>query len=334
MNRFAASFIALATLAGLAPGAAQGAPLRDGVILDLERGAAYVHSLQGGIDAIDLASGNVRWNSRAAARPLLLSNGDLLAQGAPGPQGLFRLVTLDPARGTARQELVLPLPAGVRARVADGPSSTFRVQASAAAGGGLLVTWSASSGRLLQGMLPRPDEALEGAGANAPAAARTPSAFRQGAWRVDLAARRSEALSAEAAQAADTAVRAAHESARLAPSTSVRQLPSVDGRYLLRSEPNPEGGIARAHRWTVSEAATGPGAGKRTWTLDAPVAMAPFAVSGSQLLYVAQPAAWRETQGGPLVDRPLRLRALDLRTGAELWAVALADTAYRGPFPP
>lgn len=326
MNRFAACFIVLAALAGHAP--AQGATLREGVVIDSARGAAYVLSLQGGIDAIDLASGNVRWHSRAAAKPLLLSNGDLLAQGAPGPQGLFRLVTLDPARGTARQELVLPLPAGVRARVADGPAATFRVQASAPAEGGLLIAWSASSGRLLQGMLPRPDEALAGARSNSPSAARTPSAFRQGAWRVDLAAQRSEALPAEAA------VKASRANARLAPGTAVRQLPSLDGRYLLRSERNPEGGIARAYRWTVTETATGQEAANRTWTLDAPVSMAPFVVAGSQLLYVAQPAAWRETQDGPLVDKPLRLRALDLRTGAELWAVAVADPAYRGPFPP
>jgi hypothetical protein len=54
---------------------------------------------------------------------------------------------------------------------------------------------------------------------------------------------------------------------------------------------------------------------------------------GSRLYYVAQPST-RRAGGGELLRQPLRLRALDLRSGAEQWAVPVVDTAYRGPFPP
>jgi hypothetical protein len=66
--------------------------------------------------------------------------------------------------------------------------------------------------------------------------------------------------------------------------------------------------------------------------IDAPVSMAPFVVVGSRLLYVAQPSARRS--GEATVSEPLRLRALDVRSGAELWVLPIVDTAYRGPMPP
>jgi hypothetical protein len=60
--------------------------------------------------------------------------------------------------------------------------------------------------------------------------------------------------------------------------------------------------------------------------------MSPFVVSGSRILYVALPSVHKE--GGKMIDEPLRLRALDLKTGAEMWTAVLTDSAYRGPFPP
>ena len=38
--------------------------------------------------------------------------------------------------------------------------------------------------------------------------------------------------------------------------------------------------------------------------------------------------------GSQFVDKPLRLRAVDLQTGAEAWEAAVVDTTFRGPFPP
>jgi hypothetical protein len=60
--------------------------------------------------------------------------------------------------------------------------------------------------------------------------------------------------------------------------------------------------------------------------------MAPFVVSGSRIVYVAQPAM--RVEGKKMIEEPLRLRALDLKTGAEMWTALVTDTAYRGPFPP
>jgi hypothetical protein len=59
--------------------------------------------------------------------------------------------------------------------------------------------------------------------------------------------------------------------------------------------------------------------------------MSPFVVVGNRLIHVAQPTTRRE--GSKVIDQPLRLRAVDLATGQEIWSRELRSTAYNGPFP-
>ena len=320
---------ALALLAGLlAPGAfaaqtsgASNRPtlaLHDGVVVDAASGAAYVMSPRGGIDAIDLTSGNVMWKSRDAAKPLLMKGGTLLAQAQPDRPGKLAVVALDAKRGSATRRVDLDIPQSIRAQVFDGPSQTFKVEAFSAADG-VVVAWTAEEGRSLQGLLP-PEP--EGSPAESKAAVRVAEPLR-GAARLDLAAGRAVPMAYEKAQGLRTPDVAEKSRA----SSNPFRLTSLDGRHVLHSERSAEGNLLTAYRWTITNAA-----GKRIGAVDAPVGMAPFVVSGSRVLYVAQPSAYRVE--GKLVQQPLRLVALDLKTGGELWSAMLADSAYRGPFPP
>lgn len=335
MKTMSRSGWALALVAGLlAPGVAtaqtpggKAAALHDGVVIDAARGAAYVMSPQGGIAAIQLSSGNVMWTSREAAKPLLVKDGVLVAQAAPGRDGVLALVTFDASRGTAKDKLGIEVPEGLRASVVDGPTLKFRTEAFEA-DGTVVVTWTAQDGRRLQGLLapeveaPTSEETAAVASAAAPVTAVAPL---RGAARLDLAARKADPMAFEKAQA-----QRASSVASVKVATSVaaaRQLTSLDGRHTVRSERSPEGSLWRSWRWTVTDAS-----GARVGTVDAPVSMAPFVVSGNQILYVAQPSARREA--GKLVQEPLRLVAMDLSSGMEVWKTALADSKYRGPFPP
>ena len=66
-------------------------------------------------------------------------------------------------------------------------------------------------------------------------------------------------------------------------------------------------------------------------TLRAEASMAPFAVAGTRLIHVAQPSI--RVEGEKMVERPLRIRAVDLATGREAWRREIRDTAWRGPVP-
>lgn len=322
---------ALALLAVLVPGISAAQPgggaaaaLHDGVVVDLAKGAAYVSSPQGGIDAIQLSTGNVMWKTRDAAKPLLIKNGALLAQGRPGANGELSLVTLDTRQGAARSRVEVALPSGVRANVLDGPSQSFRAEAFMAADKSVVVTWSAED-RSLQGMVPAPEDGL----APEKSAAVAASGPRRGAVQVDMAQGRAVPMAYEKAQGlrgSALAVRA--EGIRVRGlGTTTRELTSLDGQHVLKSERSPEGGLWTPYRWTVTDKA-----GRVIGTANAPVSLTPFVVSGSRILYVAMPSVRKE--GDKRVEQPLRLVSMDLLSGTDVWTSEVVDSSYRGPFPP
>lgn len=323
---------AFALLAALVPGisAAQpaGSPalsLHDGVVVDLASGAAYVMSREGGIDAIQLSTGNVIWKSREAAKPLLAREGLLLAQARPGEKGGLALVTLDTRQGTAKARVDVPLAWGLRANVVDGPSQSFRAEAFVTADKSTVVTWTAEDGKAFEAMPPSTEESLT------PSASASLSVVRprRGAVRVDPAGGNAVAMEYEQAQSLRASALASRaEGIRVrSVGTAMREMTSLDGKHVLQSERSPQSTLQMPYRWTVKDAA-----GRVIGTVDAPVSLAPFVVSGSQVLYVAQPSAYRE--GEKIVEQPLRLVALDAATGSKAWTSPLLDPAYRGPFPP
>jgi hypothetical protein len=295
-------------------------PLHDGVVVDAARGVAYVISPKGGIDALDLATGNVRWTSKAAVKPLAVVDGNLVAQAVTVDSGELPVVAFD-AKGAVKQQLRIELPAGVRAQVADGPSRRFRTEAFASEDGALVVTWAASESRPVQGLL---DQDAAGTPDTGALSAQEPLS---GAARVDLSSGRVAEVPSAKAQSLQVAARAATAGKGL---DLRRQLASLDGRHVLTSErivQSGESGAQRRYRWTLTDAS-----GATVGTVEAPVGRANFVVAGTQLLYVAPQVA--RAEGNRLVEEPLRLQALDLRTGAALWSAAVVDTAFRGPFAP
>lgn len=297
--------------------------LHDGVVVDAARGVAYVISPKGGIDALDLATGNVRWTSKAAVKPLAVVDGALLAQAATANSGELPVVAFD-AQGGVKQQLRIQLPSGVLALASDGPTRRFRAEAFAAEDGAVVVTWAASESRPVQGILPPEQDAVGEALESGALSAQEPLS---GAARVDLSNGRVADVPSGKAQSLQVAARAATAGKGL---DLRRQLASLDGRHVLSTErvaQTSESGAQRRYRWTITDAAGAP-----VGTVETPVGRASFVVAGSQLLYVAPQVA--RTEGNRLVEEPLRLQALDLRTGAALWSAAIVDTTFRGPFPP
>jgi hypothetical protein len=282
----------------------------------------------GGIDARDLTSGNVTWKSLDAAKPLLAIGGKLVAQAAPAGHGVLTIVTLDARAGTVTGRTEIPLPPGLYALVADGPTRSFRAEAQPAADGGVVITWTAEDGRFQGALIPEVDVPVtdEAAAKRALAAATAAQQPWRGAARLDLGTGRSIAMDYEAAQRAAVRLPAIAKPA-LAKAAGGQQMTSANGKHVLSSERSEDGKLRKSYRWTITDAG-----GTAIGTLEAPVSMAPFVASGSRLFYVAMPAARQED--GKLIEEPLRLRALDLQTGAELWSAAVVDSTYRGPFPP
>jgi hypothetical protein len=304
-----------AAVAQAAPAAGEGVSLRDGVVIDAARSIAYVMHPQGGIQALDLQQGTPLWRSTEGERPLVLAGALLVAQGRPGEHGELRIVALDVRRdGVRSSEADLPMPAGVRADAVESVQQEFRVTA-APSSQGILVAWESQMRPVLSGHSAVEPEA------ESKAAVHGEAGGPQGTALFDPRAGRLMPL--EAADARQIAgVRTAAVVSHAAPDGEERRFASADGRHVLASRFTGDG-----YRWTITDAASGAVLG----TVDSAVSMSPFVVAGTRLIHVAQPGYRRE--GTKLLDRPLRLRAVDLTTGGELWTQPIRDTAFRGPFP-
>lgn len=306
-----------------------GVALADGVVIDAARETAYLMSSAGGIDAVDLATGAVRWTSTAAQRPLLVTGDRLVAQRRPDEPGALELVVLD-VGGAGRQVLTarLGLPSGLWGTVQDRLGASFRARG-ADVDGERIIAWEALLTGADQGYRPGLGEGTAPS-VDADEAGDLRRADRTtrltGAARLDLASGRLQPLSTE------RAARARPPYLDLAPgvSAAARTYRSADGRHLLTSERDEDAHPGqRRFRWTLTARASSAAMG--SVELDLPVA--PFLVVGSTLLYEAGPSL-RRADDGDWDDRPRQLRAVDLARGTELWSRDLLDPEYRGPFPP
>jgi hypothetical protein len=341
----------------LAPAVAAAGQLATGVVVDPQRGAAYVMSASG-LESVDVMTGRTVWSTAQATRPIATYAGRLLAQSAGADPGRLRLVILDAERGRLLREVVLELPSGAESRIDDRPGSLFRIEAEQA-GPHVDLRWS-SERRRLQGVMPEADDA---------------EAVRRFGGRVvvDLAAAVIEArqggapdpglvpLPAGLAREAETGVfrerpqrmgalfvatqEVPQEGARalvlrrwdaqgvalspfVLPAGVTLQLASDDGAFVLLSRriagaPPPE-----SHLWTVLSLDSG----YRVAELRAGTAAARFAVARGRVLY-AEPAGGQR-DGGGWTARPLSLRAADASGAGTGWSRPLRDTAFRGRWVP
>ncbi|HBL27724.1 MAG TPA: hypothetical protein DD490_12875 [Acidobacteria bacterium] len=280
-------------------------------------GVAFVMRPRGGVEAIDLASGAVRWHSDQAAKPLALTGDRLIAQVDNAGANALDLAVLDARSGASRDSLRMPLPEGVRASVTDTLDGTFRLQARGT-GTELMVAWEATA-TATQGYLPAEDEI------------QSPSVVA-GSAVLDLSTPRlllkAEPAVRQVRSASLSRASLEEVSSRVVAGGQGRQLLAADGRHVLVTEPakgakNP----LERHRWTIYDRS-----GARLGSVPAMVSATPFLVVGSTLYHVAPAHAF--LRDGKLVERPAALRAVNLTTGKETWTKAAGATTFAGPFPP
>ncbi len=305
----------------VAPAARAGHLLGDGVVLDAGAGVVYAMSPAGGIDAIDLGSGEVRWSSVAAAKPLHLTDGLLIAQVERAARGAVDLAALSAESGARRHGMTVALPPDVWAGVDDGPDRSFRCHV----GGGvsdLAVSWRES--RPVDNRFAIPAPALDESSGPVIAPA-TAGGSRTGAASLDLVAGAMTPLSAREIPV-PLAAPSHHVGVYLA-AVEGRQRLSADGNHVLASVRTGEPGEWLKYRWSVYTRS-----GERVGSISHHLASAPFTVAGTTLVYRDQP--YTLVVDGAPSSEPLTLRGVDLASGAEIWARAIRETAYQGPFVP
>lgn len=296
-----------------APVAKEGVSLRDGVVVDTARSVAYVMHPERGIQALDLRRGTALWHSAAGERPLAVVGNLLVAQAQPGANGELRIVALGVRGGLLSSKADIQMPEGIRAEVSETLQRSFHVTAMPSQAG-VLISWETEE---FSGLPTKREHQL---GQMLGASAESYQGNPRGTALFDP-----QAGSLSAARAGQIA-RPAVAMSLSAPGEAESRFTSADGRHVLASRLVDEA-AALPYQWTISDAKTGAVLG----TLRAEASMAPFAMAGTRLIHVAQPSI--RAEGEKMVDRPLRIRAVDLATGREVWRREIRDTAWRGPVP-
>lgn len=337
---------------------------RSGVLVDAERDVCYLMNTHDGIDALDVRSGEARWTTILAQKPLLLLENTLIAQAAPeGIGNALRLVFLDTANGSAkRTQIDIDLPEGVRASIDDGAGTSFRIKAWATQGG-FAVKWTYSAA-LVRGALRDPTEARsaerrwEGAarvdletGTVYPvepgdrpnvAPPRLPAGLSRLEKSGDLLSPlwfSGDTYAAAARIRQDGSERTVLKRWRATTGDSLPdvtlfadnytiQYPSADYRHLLASRRNNSTQASGRYDWMIFSLATGERIVEQQ--MDVPAAW--FFVIGPVLIHDVPRRAVRVDD--TWIEEPPKLRAIDMRTGIEQWIWYVRDTAFRGSNPP
>jgi hypothetical protein len=297
-----------------------------GVIVDINRGLAYVMNTDGGIDAVNLQNGSTTWSTTAAEKPLALVNERLICQ-APStqPTAELKIVILDVTQnGSVITSASISLPSGVHVAIDQTLTSTFTTRAGIV-DGDVFLSWEYMH-QPVQGV-PPPD--LQSVKKKELPAEPIMRRSEKGTLRINPSSGRMSVLS-------DTET-------GLAP--SIKAVPDIPAAERLKDLPQPQFLSADAahimvsiavadnntwnrYRWTIYDRASA----EKVAETDNHLSFAPFFITGNRLIYITNPYSRRTEKG--LIDEPLKLRCLNMQDGSELWSKPVRDTAYRGPFPP
>lgn len=310
------------------PSSARAFQLRPGVVVDPARSRIYIMKPGGGIDAVGLRRGEQLWSTRAADKPLGVVNQLLVSQAdPPGAENVMKVAVLDPSNGTQRVTGNMDMPQEVLPTIDETLRGKF-VAAVASAPEEALVAWKFEE-RPEQGMLPGTEDTLAPPGGAE--ALRPPQAgenSRRGAFTLDL----STGETADTGPAGLGDMRESQpvllEALERLPGLPETQVLSADGRHVMVGVRTGDDRVWEKYTLSIYERETG----RLLGSFRSHLSLVPFVVNGSQVIY--EVGSYARRTGSRLVEEPLQIRALDLRSGKRVWSRQIRDTAYRGPFPP
>jgi hypothetical protein len=308
--------------------------LRPGLVIDPERNRAYVMSVEGGVDAVELSGGGKLWNNKDAARPLGVAGPRLVTQTElPDAQNNMGLVVLESLTGKELVEGKKRLPENVEATVVETPNGEFLAEAQGTGENAVIVWKFLERGHRLVRQDLR-DTRIQAKRAPASTLNTLPDEVEgdtDGAFELNLTTGATSTVN-DPGFIKSFGLR---ESLTLplfdknpASDLPAGQLLSADGRHFLVSEVTGDDRVWDKYTVTVYESETH----RRVGTFKSHFSITSFFVSDSLVIFETLPY----TQTGPAgtVEEPRKLRAVDMTTGKEAWGRPVRDTTYRGPFPP
>ena len=304
------------------------------VLIDAQ-GTAYFSTPDGAVTAVRLDSGAELWTTPKGKvyKPLAISGKLLVLQQELGESKQFGISFLQLADGSEQFAGKVELPAGAWASVKDGLGASLKMRVVAATNDKMTIAWASERRTEMRGMDADEEEKNDADGRTRLQQLKSDVESNGGALEIDrngnvtVLDRPATALQFLSASRQEVQQDLPEEQ-RLKglPDT---QFTSTDGRHILVSELTGDDRELNKYQWTIYSRASREVIGK----VGSPFAVAPFYVSGSTLIYELRPFVTRDS-ANRMTRSPLKLAAVNLKTGSKAWEHAILDTEYYGPFPP
>lgn len=313
--------------------------LARGTLADTSAGVAYTGTLDGFIQAVDLATGATLWMSRAASLPIGADNDFVVAQKEISPTGSLIIEVVDVRTGSSVSSATIPLPPGVQATVTDPRitgSGFFRAAALPDAGD-FVVSWYYDD-RVYSGqerplrqfagsarVNPRSGAVLtstSGVATEIPLWLQTYSVTPAAPWSSgSVTAWTSTSGGAVTLKRTSTTTGQPLPDVFLSANAQYVLLvePSIDTRYLMVVERGTFGGY-RSRIFAIET-------GEQLSDVTVARAPLPFAVMGNGIVTV------ESASQASHIYVPPALVAYSLSSGEHLWTVARRDPDFSGPMP-
>jgi len=289
-----------------------------GAIVDTTNEMVFFSHPNKGIVAISINSGELIWHYDKATRPILLRDGQLIAQADVTSKGKIILVALDSSSGTILSQKTLMAPSNILASTSEGLEHKFNINANYDTNPLGEIEWSYSY-KMAQGIPPQiniseiPKDKKTYGQINL-RHTKTPS----GISLLDDAKLKTlpqKPLSEMIAIAG-----------KYLQQVDGRQFTSLSKNYILVSQINDKLSTWEKYKWDIYD--------KNNQLLGSFLhhnSYRPFEVVDDTVLFVTLPAINAESK--EVIHYPLMINAYSLSTGTPKWTSEVKDHQYNGPYP-
>jgi len=283
-----------------------------GVIVDNTGESIFVINPNNGLDSVSLKTGLVNWHSDHATLPVLISNGNLLAQKETNSNSVLSLISIDTKNGHQLDTKQFSLPNNTSAPIVDGLDRKFDIQANFENNPNGEITWEYNYKKVQGMLLENPPQPIKYYG--------------------KLIQDNNQTLKNMKMQIVDKPSQSTNKKIvgnflnNLQLDSKARQFKSVNGQHILVSKLKKNTSKWNKYAWDVYDKS-----GNLIGSTSHYSSYTPFFVSDNVLIYVNQPNA--RMINNKWVESPLTLQGISLDSGQPIWDKEVRDLKFKGPYP-
>lgn len=319
IGRFVLRVVSFTCLSQFVQGQSVGTVIKDGVILDKKKNEIYFLNENHQLEAIDAKTGSLVWQGDEGVKPVAFVDSKLLGtweDSSLGNKVVFTMLdSRKKNRGLTRDSFYLPLQSAYVS--ADQPVK-LNFSKPEIVNGDVYITWNYINPKPLQGIHRKSDTA---------SAFLNGSSNLSGTIEIPRKSGRPQMMETVAAPAVSE-----ERSVLLKPGEKITgvagtQYFSSDTNNILISQQSAEDTSFNNYIWQIYDRM-----GNKIGQISDYRSYAPFVVNGSILIYEVGP--YIKGEGTAVVEVPLQLNAVDLRSGKLLWSKQVFDNTNRKSMPP